>query len=182
MIIEQDKHRNTTVLNFGGNKKQGMRYVLRGKGFLFSYTYLFLASLLISMFIFLFPFNLKTDYILMRLFILMAFLAISFLFFKTVIEIVAEEDKLQFKTFRKFHKFSYDSISSVSIYDFSSWGLILITIKADSDRNVYIVWAPNFERERRKALTDFIEYLKQDRNLMGKIKGNIPKSIKFMTR
>lgn len=173
MIKEQSTYPKRTVLNFGEGRKQGIQDVLQGKGLFFSCTYFFMTFLFISMFVFLFPFNVEIDFILMRLFLLIAFSAISFLFFKTVIEIVAEEDNLQFRTFRKFHKFLVDKISSISIYNFSSWGIISIYIKADYDSSLYIVWAPNFERERHKGLLDFVDYLKEKPKLTGKIKGNM---------
>lgn len=173
VIKEQNTSLERTVLKFSEGEKKGIQEVFEGKGCFSSFSSISMIFLFILIFVFVLPFDIAMDIILMRLFILIGILYISFIFFKEVIEVVAEEDNLQFRTFRKFHKFSVDKISSISIYNFPSSGAISIYIKTDYHSSLYIVWAPSFERERYKALLDFIDYLKERPDLKGKIKGNM---------
>ena len=172
MIAEQSYYPKRVSLNFGEGKT-GILNLLQGKGFLFSCTFCLMSLLLILMFAFLVPLDVELNYLFMRFIIIVVFISIAFLFARSVIEIVAEEDNLQFRVFRKSHLFLVDKINFISILNFSTWGIISIYIKADYRSRLYFLWAPSFERERLKSFLDLLEYLKGNPKLMRKLRGNI---------
>jgi hypothetical protein len=172
MIAEQYHYPKRDSLNFGEGRP-GIQNLLYGKGFLFSCTFCLITLLLILMFALLVPVDGELNYILMRLMIIAVFIAITFLFASSVIEIVAEEDNVQFRIFRKFHLFLFDEIRSISICNFSTWGIISIYIKTDYRSKLYFLWAPSFEPERYKSSLEFLEHLKDNPKLTRKLRGNI---------
>jgi len=172
MIAKQSHYPKRVSLNFGEGKT-GIQNLLQGKGFLFSCTFCLMNLLLILMFAFLVPLDGELNYLLMRFGIIVVFAAITFLFARSIIEIIAEEDNVQFRIFRKFNLFFVDKISFISILNFSTWGIISIYIKADNTSRLYFLWAPSFERERHKSFFDLLEYLKANTKLTGKLRGNI---------
>lgn len=172
MISEQTQYPKRISLNFGKGGT-GIKNLLHSKGILFSCTFCLMSFLLILMFAFLVPLDIGPKYLLMRFMIIVVFLAITFLFCRSVIEIVAEEEKVQFRVFRKCHLFRVDTIRVVSILNFPTWGIVSILIKTDCRSRIYFLWAPSFERERHKSLLDFLGYLKSNAKLTGKLRGNI---------
>jgi hypothetical protein len=172
MIAEQSHHPKTLSLNFGEGRS-GINNLLHGKGFLFSCTFSLMALLLILMFTFVVPLGTELNYLAMRFIIIVIFIAITFLYARSVVEIVAEEDNVQFRIFRKFHLFLVDKISSISICNFSTWGIISIYIKADYSSRLYFLWAPSFERERYNSFLAFLEYLRNSPKLIRKIQANM---------
>ena len=153
--------------------RTGVQNLLHGKGFLFSCTFCLMSVLLILMFAFVVPPEVNLNSSLMRFVIIVVFIGITFLFARSVIDIVGEEDSIKFRIFRKFHIFGADKISFISIFNFSTWGIISIYIKADNSSRVYFLWAPSFERNRYKSFLDFLEYLKDNPKLAQKLRGNI---------
>jgi len=172
MIAEESQYAKRISLNFGKGGT-GIQNLLHGKGLLFSWTFCLMSFLLILMFAFLVPLDVGFKYLLMRFMIIVVFIAITFLYCRSVIEIVAEEDKVQFRVFRKFHLFRVDIIRFVSILNFPTWGIVSIYIKTDHRSRIYFLWAPSFERERHKSLFDLLRYLKSNAKLTGKLRGNI---------
>jgi len=151
---------NKITLNFGQKGEKGLKELYYGKGAIFSLTCLFVISLFFVLFFFLLPFELESVLIVCRLFILLASLFIFYLFHKSVIEILVEEDYVRLRTFRKYREVLIKEIQSIKVYNFTTWGIATIYLKSNKS-DLYTLWVPSFERERYESFLKFVEFLEE---------------------
>lgn len=149
------------LFNFNLKGEKGLKEILHGKGAMLSYLLIFAFSIYFVIFFFVEPFNIELDSLLIRLFLLSLLLYLSYSFIKTAIEIVVEEDNVQFRTFKKYRKFPFERIRLIKVYYFTTWGTSTISIKGKGKSTRYYLWVPRHERERHELFLQFVEALKE---------------------
>ena len=149
------------ILKFNLKNERGLKDFLYGKGTMFSFLSIFAFLTFFVIFLFVEPFKMDLDTVLVKLFLLSLLSYISYLFLKTVVEIVIETDNIQFRTFKKYRKFLFEGIRLIKIYYFTTWGTSTIIIKAKGKSSRYYLWVPRHERERHELFLQLVETLKE---------------------
>lgn len=153
------------VFNFNLKGAKGLKEIFYGKGTLPSFEVFFI--IIVSLIIFLLPF---IPIILKFLFLLASSLGIYTFFCKTAIEIIVEENTIQFRTYKKYIKFSIEKIRLIKVYYFSTKGSATIILKTEGKSNRYYLWAPRAgfwsyfyseETARHELFLQLVETLKE---------------------
>ena len=156
--------------NFGKIGKPGLKGILYGKGLLFSLTYFGMMSLFIIMLFFLLPLKIELDFLFFRIGIILACFGLSYMFIKSLTEIVLGEDNIQFVIFRKYRIYLIETIRKIRVYYFTLWGLGAIYLKTENGSDVFFILAPNFQRERYNLFFKFVECLQENPNIGRRVK------------
>ena len=157
-------------VNFKEKELAGLKAILSGKGFSFSFIYLFMMCMFIIIFFLLVPLAMDLEYLFFRIGIVLVSLGLSVVFVKSIIEIVVEEDNIQFVIFKKPKKYILEKIREIRLYYFTMLGLGAIHLKAEGESGLFFVLAPNFERERYQLFLKLVEILQGNQRLRGRVK------------
>ena len=134
--------------------------IFYGKGAIACFLNLFMIMLFTVGFI-LIPFQMKLDTLIPKLFIFLILIYLFYSFFKTTIEIVVDEDNIQFRTFQKYRKFAFARIRLLKIYYFwTTGGTSTIVVKTKGKSSRYYLWAPPYG-ERYDLFLKLVETLKE---------------------
>jgi len=154
---------------FGGTDDNKLNSVIHGKGFLFTLLYFLMMLMFIIMFFFLVPFTMELKHSLVRLCIVLVCFGLSFIFARSLTQIVIEHDNIQFATFKRPQTFFLDTIRAIRIYYFSLFGLGAIKLTTDRNSRLFVVMAPSFQRERYELFFDFLFLLQSDGRIASKV-------------
>ena len=157
-------------VNFKEKELAGLKAILSGKGCSFSFAYFFMMCMLMIIFFVLVPLTMDLEYLFFRIGIVLFCLGLSLIFIKSIIEIVVEEDNIQFVIFKKPKKYILETIREIRVYYFTLLGLGAIHVKAEDKSSLFFVLAPNFQRERYKLFLKLIEILQGNQRLRGRVK------------
>ena len=147
--------------NFSVKQMNGLKEIIYGKGIMFIIMCFFMGSFLLGFF-FVLPLNRDLGLLVLRVFLFVLFLSIVYIYAKSVVEIVIEDDNLKVRTLKKYRKIHFDKILLIKIYRFSTWGIATIFFKTLEGSNLYFLWEPSFEPERHLLFSQFVDYIKQE--------------------
>lgn len=148
-------------LDFNVKAKKGLMSVIYGKGIMLSITALFLVILFLFFILFLLPYKMEIGINVFRVFISLVCVFMLFLFSRSLVEILIEEDNIQIKTFKQYRKVLLEAIQLVNIFYFTTWGIALIQLRVGGKSCLYFLWAPKFETERYQLFLRLIDSIKE---------------------
>jgi len=147
--------------NFNTKGEKGLKAIIYAKGIMLSSMCFFLILLFLPFILFLLPFKKEVGIYIFRIIIILGCSFILYLFSKSLIEIHIEDNCIQFRTFKKYRKLTFERIRLIKIYYFTTWGTSTIIVKAAGESFRYYLWVPRHERERHELFLQFVETLKE---------------------
>jgi len=148
-------------LDFNVKAQKGLMSIVYGKGIMLSIMALFLVILFLFFIFFLLPYKMELGINVFRFFIFLVCVFIVFLFSRSLVEILIEEDNIQIKTFKQYRRVLFEAIQLFNIFYFTTWGIALIQLRVDGKSSLYFLWAPKFEPERYQLFLRLISSIKE---------------------
>ena len=169
METEKNNEPYKQTFNFNNKNFKGIESIIHGKGSIWSYTYFFGITIMILGLFYLLPISYDFDLVILRVILLIILIYLSFIYIKTIVEIVVDGVSIRLRIFKKYKKFDLNNIYNIRIKTQPWWGTGKLYIKTNKGNYYYTLWVPTHESDRYKNLLKFIDCLNNIQLLKDKL-------------